>query len=216
MCQNGLQFLPRAAVRDRPIWRLLEGRWSWQLARFYQAHLDVKGEGLQGVGLETRNPHPGGPSHMQDTHHLNLGRSPLFLATATLASTKKARRLCAWYWWFPGKLAGEQEQSKPRKPLTWWCSQRCLITVDSSSGSRSSVAPVGGSGQENWWFAPYGTYPGARAARLWNSAAPRLAKAAAGPHSRREGQNCYPNGGRFEPCPIFETPEAPVRHLRPS
>ena len=26
--------------------------------------------------------------------------------------------------------------------------------------------PVGGSGQENWWFAPYGTYPGARAARL--------------------------------------------------
>ena len=61
---------------------------------------------------------------MQDTHHLNLGRSPLFLqrpytqlrirafcpgifaflavfrvvvflATATLASTKKARRLCA-------------------------------------------------------------------------------------------------------------------------
>ena len=42
------------------------------MARFYQAHLDVKGEGLQGVGLETRNPHPGGPSHVQDTHHLNL------------------------------------------------------------------------------------------------------------------------------------------------
>jgi len=27
---------------------------------------------------------------MQVTHHLNLGRSPLFLATATLASTKKS------------------------------------------------------------------------------------------------------------------------------
>ena len=27
---------------------------------------------------------------MQDTHHLNLGRSPLFLATATLASHKKS------------------------------------------------------------------------------------------------------------------------------
>ena len=51
------------------------------MARFYQAHLHVKEEGLpssceggraQGVGLETRNPHPGGPSHVQDTHHLNL------------------------------------------------------------------------------------------------------------------------------------------------
>ncbi len=42
------------------------------MARFYQAHLHVKKEGLQGVGLETRNPHPGGPSHVQDTHHLNL------------------------------------------------------------------------------------------------------------------------------------------------
>ena len=37
---------------------------------------------------------------------------------------------------------------KPSRPLVLICS------------------PVGGSGQENRWFAPYGTYPGARAARL--------------------------------------------------
>ena len=61
------------------------------MARFYQVHLHVKGEGLQGVGLETRNPHPGGPSHVQDTHHLNLvGGS---LATAPITPARKFRML---------------------------------------------------------------------------------------------------------------------------
>ena len=43
---------------------------------------------------------------------------------------------------------------------------------------------------------------GSRRQAMKIPAAPRLAKAAAGPHSRREGQNCHPNGRRFEPCPF--------------
>jgi hypothetical protein len=64
------------------------------------------------------------------------------------------------------KLTREQEQSKPPKATD------LMVFPAVSDHSRPLVRlaficrPGWGSGQENWWFAPHGTYPGARAAWL--------------------------------------------------
>ena len=54
----------------------------------------------------------------------------------------------------PGIPNGTNDNLEPPKGAAERLAWQCLITVDLSSGSCSSVAPVGGSGQENWWFAP--------------------------------------------------------------
>ncbi len=55
----------------------------------------------------------------------------------------------------PASADPEPRRGRPRE-LAW----RCLIATRRSSGSRSSVAPVWGSGPQSWWFPFYTLFLG--------------------------------------------------------
>ena len=67
---------------------------------------------------------------------LSMALVAFFLPTASFGFQKQRTAPVCMILMIFLEAAREQEQSKPPQPLTSWCSQRCLTTVDPRSGSR--------------------------------------------------------------------------------
>ena len=101
------------------------------------------------------------------------------LSLTGLPQPRTGRQFIAWGV-SPRNPEPSNDDPEPPKGAAEGEAWRCLIATRRSSGSRSSVAPVGGSGPQSWWLPLDFTSPGADAARLGTSAAPRLANLAPG------------------------------------
>ena len=101
------------------------------------------------------------------------------LSLTGLPQPRTGRQFIAWGV-SPRNPEPSNDDPEPPKGAAEGEAWRCLIATRRSFGSRSSVAPVGGSGQQSWWLPLDFTSPGADAARLGTSAAPRLANLAPG------------------------------------
>ena len=87
------------------------------------------------------------------------------LSLTGLPQPRTGRQFIAWGV-SPRNPEPSNDDPEPPKGAAEGEAWRCLIATRRSSGSRSSVAPVGGSGQQSWWLPLDFTSPGADAARL--------------------------------------------------
>ena len=87
------------------------------------------------------------------------------LSLTGLPQPRTGRQFIAWGV-SPRNPEPSNDDPEPPKGAAEGEAWRCLIATRRSSGSRSTVAPVGGSGPQSWWLPLDFTSPGADAARL--------------------------------------------------